>query len=153
VTDTTITPDAPVPAHPATPADMLLTVGLVALGQHLHLPLNYAQLTLGAGDIVSLLGIAYGMLAANPNRQSPLTLLLQVLMGMSPTQKAQWNTSLQALKGQLVPEIEKMIDAQIKQRAGIGAALIDPIANAAISQGATAAADAVRAPATSAPQP
>ena len=146
MTDTTVPPAPLAPAHPATPADMLLTVFLVALGQHLHLPLTYAQLTLGAGDIVSLVGLVYGVLAANPNHQSPLTMLLKVLIGMTPGQKETWNASVQALTASLLPDVEKMVDAQIRARAGILAGPVDAVANTAIAQGAAAAAAAVSAP-------
>jgi hypothetical protein len=137
---------APAPLHPATPADQLLTVGIVLLGQNLHLPLSGAQLNSGAAAIVTLAGLAYGVIASNPSRISPLTWLLHVLQGGNAAQRKTWDAAVAALKARLLPEVEAAIDARIRAQAGLFAAPADAIANAAIKAGAETAEKALLLP-------
>jgi hypothetical protein len=129
-------------------ADQLMAVALVAAGQDLvtrHL-LSSDQLNTAAGAVVSLVGVAWAVFAANPSRPSPIVSLLALLKRAPGPEQARWNAAIEAAAAALVPRIEAAIDARIRAKAGLLAGPIDAIANHEITHLADAAETAVTLP-------
>lgn len=138
---------APKNAMP-TYADQLIGVLLTAGLQSLQASgvLSHDQVTTIVTDVVSLIGIAYALFAANPSKQSPIVFLMG-LVGKAPkVDQAQWNSAIEAAKVALVPSIIALVDQQVKARAGILTGPIDAVANKAVETAADTAALAVSVP-------
>jgi hypothetical protein len=140
-------PVVPATALP-TYADQLLAVALAAAGQGLvtqHI-LSDAQLNLAVGDILSLIGLAYAVFAANPAKKSPIVWLLGLIEAAPKARQAQWNAAVAAAAEALIPRLEAAIDARIHAKAGILAGPIDSIANHEIGGLAASAEKAITLP-------
>lgn len=137
MTDTPSVP-APVNAMPTYADQMLaalLTGGLLSL--KVFTPVQVDTLTTA---IVSIAGVIYALVAASPNHQSPIVLIMGILGRAPKAQQAQWDAALAQAEAAALAKLQPMVDAQIKARLGLLAGPVDGLANTALKDGADAAA-------------
>lgn len=138
----------PVSAMP-TYADTLIATLIAGAGAGLvktH-TLNQAQLTDVVGALMTLIGVTWQVINANPSKQSPIAMLMAILGKVSPAQQQAWNGAVKAAEAAIEARLIPIIHAQVKAHAGILAGPVDGLADKALSQAADTLAGAVEVPA------
>ncbi len=137
----------PAPARPAAMpsyADTLISTVLMGVGA----PFVARGVMTGAqeqaliGGVLAAISVAWQILNANPNRQSPIV-LIQTLVARGGGAGA-FNGALGAADAALTAKIEAAVDARIHKKAGILAGPLDTAANAAIRDAGAQAVDHLR---------
>ena len=138
----------PIPRGMPTYLDSLLSTVLVGAGAALvkQGALTQPELSDAVAAIVTLAGVAWAVINANPDRRSPIAILLSLVKAAPADGQAAWNHGLSEAEADLLARLTPVIHAEIKARAGLLAGPLDTIADAAARQAADAAASALRVP-------
>jgi cytochrome c biogenesis protein CcdA len=90
------------------------------------------------GGLLAILSAVWTYVSAHPGKTPFLPMIMSLVRRGG--QSGAWNGDVEAIKAALLPDIEALVDAQIKARAGILSGPLDHAANAALAQAAGQAA-------------
>ena len=130
------------PAGPAygmpTYLDSILSTLLVGAGAALvqHHTLTQPQLQDGVAAIISLLGIAWAVINANPNKRSPIATIVALVRASPLAQQAAYNAGVKAAEAAIVAKLTPIIHEQVKAHMGLFAGPVDGLADTALRQAA-----------------
>ena len=144
----------PAPTTAATPyamptyADSLIATVLFGVGATLvkHGTLTQPQLATLVGAAMSAIGVLWAVINANPNKRSPIAMLMEIVGGAPPAQQQAWSGGLTAAEAALLARITPMIHAQVKAHLGLLAGPVDHLADTALKQAADRAVGALEPP-------
>jgi hypothetical protein len=94
------------------------------------------------GGLIAVGSAAWSYIAKHPSRTPPLQTILGLVR--QGGRQGAWNGDVGQLEAALLPVVEKLVDQQIKSRAGVLSGPLDGAANAAIKAGAEQTAEHLR---------
>jgi hypothetical protein len=86
------------------------------------------------GGVLAVGSAVWSYVAAHPSKTNPLQSVLGLVRKGGQAQA--WDGDVSALERALLPVVERVVDAQIRARAGILAGPLDAAANAALAHAA-----------------